>query len=88
MAASRLKSRQRIQLRNPARSSGGQTEVLPETKLRALDSPARNVELSEGASVEELVTRLQAIGATARDVVSILQAIKAAGALEAELEVI
>jgi flagellar P-ring protein precursor FlgI len=38
--------------------------------------------------VEELVTRLQAIGATARDVVSILQAIKAAGALEADLEVI
>jgi len=68
--------------------SGGQTEVLPETKVKASDSPARNVALSEGASVEELVTRLQAIGATARDVVSILQAIKAAGALEAELEVI
>lgn len=72
----------------PSPLSGGRTEVLPETKLRALDSPARNIELSEGASVEELVTRLQAIGATARDVVSILQAIKAAGALEAELEVI
>jgi flagellar P-ring protein precursor FlgI len=68
--------------------AGGQTEVLPETKLKAPESAARNVELNEGASVEELVTRLQAIGATARDVVSILQAIKAAGALEAELEVI
>ena len=68
--------------------AGGQTEVLPETRLKATDSIARNVALSEGASVEELVTRLQAIGATARDVVSILQAIKAAGALEAELEVI
>jgi flagellar P-ring protein precursor FlgI len=66
----------------------GQTEVVPETRLRASDSPARSVELQEGANVEELVTRLQAIGATARDVVSILQAIKAAGALEAELEVI
>ena len=72
----------------PSPLSGGQTELLPETKLRAVDSPARNIALSEGASVEELVTRLQAIGATARDVVSILQAIKAAGALEAELEVI
>jgi len=68
--------------------AGGQTEIVPQTKVKATDSPARNVELSEGASVEELVTRLQAIGATARDVVSILQAIKAAGALEAELEVI
>jgi flagellar P-ring protein FlgI len=72
----------------PGPLAGGQTEVLPETKLKASDSPARNVALNEGASVEELVMRLQAIGATARDVVSILQAIKAAGALEAELEVI
>jgi flagellar P-ring protein precursor FlgI len=72
----------------PNALAGGQTEVVPETKLKAGDSPARNVELNEGANVEELVTRLQAIGATARDVVSILQAIKAAGALEAELEVI
>jgi len=68
--------------------AAGQTEVVPETKLKAGEAPARNVELSEGASVEQLVTRLQAIGATARDVISILQAIKAAGALEAELEVI
>src|SRR5271170_2788098 len=72
----------------PSPLASGQTEVLPETKLKASESPARNVALTEGASVEELVTRLQAIGATARDVVSILQAIKAAGALEAELEVI
>lgn len=68
--------------------AGGLTEVVPETKVSASEAPARNIELSEGASVEQLVTRLQAIGATARDVVSILQAIKAAGALEAELEVI
>jgi flagellar P-ring protein FlgI len=68
--------------------SKGQTEVVPETRLKTSDSPARSVALEEGANVEELVTRLQAIGATARDVVSILQAIKAAGALEAELEVI
>lgn len=68
--------------------STGQTEVVPQTKVSAGDTPARNIELGEGASVEQLVTRLQAIGASARDVVSILQAIKAAGALEAELEII
>jgi flagellar P-ring protein FlgI len=72
----------------PNALGAGQTVVLPETRIKASDSQARNLELNEGASVEELVTRLQAIGATARDVVSILQAIKAAGALEAELEVI
>lgn len=72
----------------PNPMASGQTEVVPQTKVSATEAPARNVQLGEGASVEELVTRLQAIGATARDVVSILQAIKAAGALEAELEVI
>lgn len=68
--------------------SSGKTEVVPQTQVNAKEAPARNIELEEGASVEQLVTRLQAIGATARDVVSILQAIKAAGALEAELEII
>jgi flagellar P-ring protein precursor FlgI len=72
----------------PNPMASGQTEVVPQTKVNAGETPTRNVELSEGASVEQLVTRLQAIGATARDVISILQAIKAAGALEAELEVI
>jgi len=71
---------------NPLAS--GTTEVVPQTQVKATEAPARNVELAEGASVEQLVTRLQSIGATARDVVSILQAIKAAGALEADLEVI
>jgi flagellar P-ring protein FlgI len=68
--------------------AAGETVVVPETRVKTAETPARNVELQEGASVEELVTRLQAIGATARDVISILQAIKSAGALEAELEVI
>jgi flagellar P-ring protein FlgI len=68
--------------------SNGQTEVVPQTKVTATETPARNIALSEGASVEQLVARLEAIGATARDVVSILQAIKAAGALDADLEVI
>lgn len=77
-----------LSVSQPNPLAAGQTEVVPQTKVSAMETPARNVELSEGASVEELVTRLQAIGATARDVVSILQAIQAAGALEAELEVI
>ncbi|HZQ95173.1 MAG TPA: flagellar basal body P-ring protein FlgI [Candidatus Sulfotelmatobacter sp.] len=77
-----------LSVSQPNPMAAGQTQVVPDTRVSATESPARNVELAEGARVEELVTRLQAIGATARDVVSILQAIKAAGALEAELEVI
>lgn len=77
-----------LEVSQPNPQSSGKTEVVPQTSVSAKESPARNVELTEGASVEQLVTRLQAIGATARDVVSILQAIKAAGALDAELEVL
>ncbi|HZQ67130.1 MAG TPA: flagellar basal body P-ring protein FlgI [Terriglobales bacterium] len=72
----------------PAPLSEGKTEVVPQTSVRAQETPARRIELGEGASVEQLVNGLQAIGATARDVIAILQAIKAAGGLDAELEVI
>jgi flagellar P-ring protein precursor FlgI len=48
----------------------------------------RSFQLREGANVEELINGLHAMGATARDIVAIMQAIKAAGALQAELEVI
>lgn len=72
----------------PNPSSNGQTVVLPETKVQATEAPARTIELIEGASVKQLISGLQTIGATARDVVAILQAIKAAGGLQAELEVL
>jgi flagellar P-ring protein precursor FlgI len=72
----------------PAPFARGDTKVVAETDAKAQESPARRVEVNEGASVEQLVSGLQAIGATARDVIAILQAIKAAGALEADLEVI
>jgi flagellar P-ring protein FlgI len=68
--------------------SKGDTTVVPERAVKAEESSARRVELSEGASVEQLVSGLQAIGATARDVIAILQAIKSAGALQADLEII
>ena len=42
----------------------------------------------KGATVEELVRALQAIGSTARDIIAILQNMRTAGALDAEIEVI
>jgi flagellar P-ring protein precursor FlgI len=69
-------------------AQGGKTEVVPETDLRARDKAARSFQLKEGASVEELINGLHQMGATARDIVAILQAIKAAGGLQAELEVL
>jgi flagellar P-ring protein precursor FlgI len=69
-------------------ASVGQTEVVPQTEVQASETPAQLIQLKEGATVEELVRGLQTLGAGARDIVSILQAIKAAGALEADLEVL
>jgi flagellar P-ring protein precursor FlgI len=48
----------------------------------------RNVLLKSGATVEELVRALTAIGSTPRDIISILQNLKDAGALDADLKVI
>ena len=76
------------QISQPAPLSQGKTEVAGQSDLQAKDTVAKRVEIGEGASVEQLVDGLQNMGATARDVISILQAIKAAGALEADLEVI
>jgi flagellar P-ring protein FlgI len=72
----------------PPPFSNEQTTVVAQPSVQAVDSPTRRIELPEGASVEQLVNGLQEIGATARDVVAILQAIQAAGALHAELEVL
>jgi len=69
-------------------SKTGQTEVVPQTNVQAQESPAQVIQLKEGATVEELVRGLQTLGASARDVVAILQAIKAAGALNSDLEVL
>ncbi len=62
--------------------------MVPETTVDVKQEKARNVVLKQGATVEELVRALTAIGATARDVIAILQSLHAAGALEGELEVI
>ena len=62
--------------------------VAPETTVTSKDEKSRNLVLKEGATVEELVKALASIGSTARDVIAILESLKAAGALDAELEVI
>jgi flagellar P-ring protein FlgI len=69
-------------------SQGGETAVVPQTTLQAGDKPANRIELRDGATVEDLVRGLQSIGASARDVISILQALRAAGGLQAEIEVL
>jgi len=72
----------------PNALSSGTTQVVQQTTVQAQDKPVNRIDLKEGATVEDLVQELQRTGATARDVISILQAMKEAGALEADLEVI
>lgn len=78
-----------IQVSQPAPfSRQGKTAVVPQSSVSVEEEKGRTVTLAEGASVEEVVRALNSIGASPRDVIAILQAIKAAGALQAELEVI
>lgn len=72
----------------PPPLSQGQTAIVPDTKVVAKEERARNVVLRDGATVEELVRALTAIGSTARDIIAILQALHSAGALDGEIEVI
>jgi len=77
-----------LNVSQPLPYSRGQSTTTPDTNLRADEAPTRSIRMSEGADVEELITGLHALGASSREIVAILQAIKAAGGLAAELEVI
>lgn len=71
----------------PNALASGTTAVVPEEKVTAKQEAARNVVLKDGATVEDLVRALNAIGSTPRDIIAILQSLHAAGALAAEIEV-
>jgi flagellar P-ring protein precursor FlgI len=77
-----------LDVSQPAPLSQGKTTLVPQTTVTAQEDKAKTVTLRDGASVEEVVRALNSIGASPRDIVAILQAIKAAGALQAELEII
>jgi flagellar P-ring protein FlgI len=77
-----------VEVSQPNALSSGTTQVVEQTTVQAQDKPVNRIDLKEGATVEDLVEELQRTGAGARDVISILQAMKAAGALDADLEVL
>jgi flagellar P-ring protein precursor FlgI len=72
----------------PNAMSSGQTKQVAQTNVGVTQDAAKNLVLKNGATVEELVQALSSIGSSPRDIISILQNLKTAGALEAELEVI
>lgn len=75
------------QVSQPGPFSQGQTVVTPQTDIAVREQNNRLM-LVEGATLQELVDGLNAIGATPRDLISIIRTLKSAGALHADLEVI
>ena len=77
-----------VSVSQPQPLAQGTTQVVPQAEVAAKEEKARNLVLKDGATVEDLVRGLAAIGSTPCDVIAILQNLHRAGALEAEIEVI
>jgi flagellar P-ring protein FlgI len=75
------------QVSQPAPFSQGRTRVVPRTRVGATEDGAKLALVQEGVSLQQLVDGLNALGIGPRDLITILQAIKAAGALQADIEV-
>ncbi|MDR2819206.1 MAG: flagellar basal body P-ring protein FlgI [Desulfovibrio sp.] len=75
------------QVSQPGPFSQGQTVVSPQTDVN-MKEENRRLLMVEGATLQELVDGLNAIGATPRDLISILRSLQASGSLHADLEVI
>ena len=76
------------QVSQPQPLSQGQTTIVPRTGVRVDTADKNKLALvSDGVTLRELVDGLNALGVGPRDLISILQAIKAAGALQADIEV-
>jgi len=69
-------------------SSGGQTVASPESDITVKEQKVPIYVLESGVSIGDVVRALNALGVTPHDLIAIFQAIKAAGALQAELEII
>jgi flagellar P-ring protein precursor FlgI len=66
----------------------GETRTVPRTEIKVKEEPGGLALVREGASIGDVVRALNALGVTPRDLIGIMQAIKAAGALQAELSII
>lgn len=71
----------------PGLLSGGQSQVLPRTQVSVDDGGGASLAMVEGESLRTLVGGLNRLGVSPRDLITILQALRSAGALQAEIEV-
>ena len=69
-------------------STGGQTTVTPDVQTEVKEQESRLVVIDETVTLGDVVQALNAVGVTPRDLVAILSALKSAGALQANFEII
>jgi len=72
----------------PLPMSGGQTTVVPESDVKVVEQKSNLLLINKGANIGQVIKGLNGIGVSPRDLIAILQSIKAAGALQAELVII
>lgn len=77
-----------VAVSQPNPVSTGTTVVSPQTSVNVTEEPGHLLSIGGGSTIEELTRALNALRVTPRDMIAILQAIKEAGALQAQLEVI
>ncbi len=82
-----IKEEPKVSQPGPFASEKAETILVPRTDIKVEEQKASLVEVS-GVTLGEIVRALNALGVTPRDLISILQALKSAGALNAELEII
>jgi flagellar P-ring protein precursor FlgI len=75
------------QVSQPAPFSRGRTRVVPRTQVGVQEDGKKLAVVNEGVSLQQIVDGLNALGIGPRDMITILQAIKAAGAVQADIEV-
>lgn len=83
-----IQIKEKKQVSQPLPFSQGQTVVTPESDVDVKEGGNRLVLLQEGTTIGEVVQALNAIGVTPRDLITIFQALRSAGALQGELEII
>jgi flagellar P-ring protein precursor FlgI len=78
----------RLNASQPLPYSKGQTVVVPNSQVDVNEGTAKLIALEEGVTLEAVVSALNALGASPRDIIAIVQALKAAGALSAEIVIL
>lgn len=77
-----------VQIDGTLVAPGGSTVVAPDTDVSIAEENRQLMVVNPGNTIDDLVKALNAIGVTPRDLITVLQAMKAAGVLDAELEII